>query len=115
MLGLRRRRSDAGVPVLVGTDGFAGLEYNRELELEVKAGIPASKALQNATWVAAGILKAQGDSGSIAVGKRADLVLVEGNPMEKISDIRRTRWVMKGGVLFDSAKLYAAMSIKPAP
>lgn len=115
MLAMTKKMYDAGVPILVGTDGFAGLEYHRELELEVKAGIPASKALQNATWVAAGILKAQGDSGSIAVGKRADLVLVEGNPMEKISDIRRTRWVMKGGVLFDSAKLYAAMSIKPAP
>jgi len=41
---------DAGIPILAGTDALAGLMLHRELELEVKAGIPAAKALQIATW-----------------------------------------------------------------
>ncbi len=52
--------------------------------------------------------------GSIMPGKRADLVLVEGNPAEHISDIRRCRLVMKNGVMYRSAELYSAAGIKPA-
>jgi imidazolonepropionase-like amidohydrolase len=48
------------------------------------------------------------------VGKRADLVLVEGNPAENIGDIRRCRLVLKNGSLYNSADLYAAIGIKPA-
>jgi imidazolonepropionase-like amidohydrolase len=87
---------------------------HRELELEVQAGIPSAKALQIATFNAARLLKQDKDLGSIAAGKRADFVLVDGNPAEKISDIRRGRIVMKNGVMFNSADVYAAAGIKPA-
>ena len=53
--------------------------------------------------------------GSIRAGKQADLLLVEGNPLTRISDIRRGRLVMKAGVLYDPAKLYAAVGVAPAP
>jgi hypothetical protein len=114
MLRMTKRMYDAGVPILAGTDSTAGLMLHRELELEVEAGIPPAKALQIATFNAARLLKQDKDLGSIAPGKRADLVLVEGNPAEHISDIRRCRLVIKNGVLYKSADVYAAAGIKPA-
>jgi amidohydrolase family protein len=113
MLAMTKRLYDAGIPILAGTDATAGIMLHRELELEVQAGIPAPKALQIATWNAAQLLKKK-DLGVIAPGNLADLLLVEGNPAEHISDIRRCREVMKNGVLFTSADLYAAVGIQPA-
>ena len=52
--------------------------------------------------------------GSIAEGKRADFLLVDGNPADHISDIRRCRTVMKDGTLYNSANLYAAVGIQAA-
>ena len=114
MLRMTKRMYDAGIPILAGTDGTAGLTLHRELELEVRAGIPPPKALQIATFNAARLLKQQDELGSIAPGKRADFVLAEGNPAEHISDIRRCRLVMKNGVLYKSAEVYNAVGIKPA-
>jgi imidazolonepropionase-like amidohydrolase len=104
----------AGVPILAGTDDLPGLMLHRELELEVQTGIPPLQALRNATWVAATVLRQQRDLGSVTAGKLADLVLVEGDPGRNISDIRRCRMVFKGGAIYDSAKLYEAISIIPA-
>jgi imidazolonepropionase-like amidohydrolase len=114
MLRMTKRMYDAGIPILAGTDATAGIMLHRELELEVRAGIPAAKALQIATLNAARLLKQERDLGSIAAGKRADFVLVEGNPAEHISDIRRCRLVMKNGVLYKSDAVYGAVGIKPA-
>jgi len=114
MLRMTKRMYDAGIPILAGTDATAGIMLHRELELEVEAGIPPAKALQIATFNAARLLKQEKDLGSISSGKRADLVLVEGNPAEHISDIRRCRLVMKNGVVYKSADLYSAVGIKPA-
>jgi imidazolonepropionase-like amidohydrolase len=72
---------------------------HRELELGVRAGIPA-KTLQIATINAARLLKQEKELGSIEPGERADFVVVEGNPAEHISDIRRRRLMMKNGVLY---------------
>jgi len=114
MLAMTKRMYDAGVPILAGTDAIAGLMLHRELELEVQAGIPPAKSLQIATWNAAKLLKQEKDIGSIAPGKHADFLLVEGNPLEHISDIRRCRVVMKDGVVYNSGDVYAAVGIQPA-
>jgi imidazolonepropionase-like amidohydrolase len=114
MLAMTKRMYDAGVPLLAGTDAIAGIMLHRELELEVQAGIPPAKSLQIATFNAARLLKQEKDLGSIAEGKRADFLLVEGNPAEHISDIRRCRIVMKNGTLYNSGDLYAAVGIQPA-
>jgi len=114
MLRMTKRMYDAGIPILAGTDAIAGLMLHRELELEVQAGIPPAKSLQIATFNAARLLKQEKELGSIAAGKHADFVLVEGNPMEHISDVRRCRMVMKDGTLYKSAELYAAVGIQPA-
>jgi imidazolonepropionase-like amidohydrolase len=114
MLQMTKRMYDAGIPILAGTDATAGIMLHRELELEVEAGIPPAKALQIATFNAARLLKQEKDLGSITPGKRADLVLVEGNPAEHIADIRRCRLVIKNGVLYKSDDLYSAAGIKAA-
>ena len=114
MLHMTKRMYDAGVPILAGTDATAGIMLHRELELEVQAGIPPAKSLQIATFNAARLLKQDKELGSIAEGKRADFLLVEGNPAEHISDIRRCRLVMKNGTLFNSGDLYAAVGIQAA-
>jgi imidazolonepropionase-like amidohydrolase len=114
MLAMTKRMYDAGVPIFAGTDAIAGIMLHRELELEVQAGIPPAKSLQIATFDAARLLKQEKDIGSIAEGKLADFVLVEGNPAEHIGDIRRCRLVMKGGTLYKSADLYAAVGIQAA-
>ena len=115
MLKMTKKLYDAGVPVLVGTDGFAGLMLHRELELDVQAGIPAAKALQNATLLAARVLGQDATLGSIEPGKKADLLLVEGDPTEHISNVRRGRLVVKDGVTYDPAAVYGALGIAPAP
>jgi amidohydrolase family protein len=114
MLKMTKRLYDAGIPILAGTDATAGIMLHRELELEVRAGIPAAKSLQIATWNAARLLNQDKELGSIGSGKRADLLLVNGNPIENISDIRRCQLVMKDGVLYKSADVYRAVGIAPA-
>ena len=114
MLKMTKKMYDAGVPILAGTDALVGLMLHRELELEVRAGIPPAKALQIATWNAAKLLKQEKELGSIAPGKKADFVLVDGDPSKNISDIRRCRLVSKNGTLYKSDAVYAAVGIKPA-
>jgi imidazolonepropionase-like amidohydrolase len=114
MLKMTKKMYDAGIPILAGTDALAGITLHRELELEVKAGIPALKALQIATWNSAKLLRQEKDLGSIAPGKFADLVLVDGNPGDDIGDVRRCRIVMKGGAMYKSDLAYLAVGIKPA-
>jgi imidazolonepropionase-like amidohydrolase len=96
----------AGVPIVPGSDtGLLGYGLDRELELYVQAGMTPMAAIQSATIVAARVMKRDGESGSIEVGKRADLVLVEGNPLEHISDIRRVISVVSDGRMYDSKAL----------
>ena len=110
-LRMLKRLYDAGVPMVAGTDSVEGLMLHRELELWVQAGIPAPKVLQVATLGAARVMKVDGELGSIEAGKKADVVLVEGNPLEHISDVRKCRVVIKDGVEFRSAELYGALGI----
>jgi len=114
MLRMTKRLYNAGVPILAGTDALAGIMLHRELELEVAAGIPPAKALQIATCNAARLLKQDHELRSIAPDKRADPLLVDGNPLERISEIRRCRVVVKNGTFYDSAAVYGAVGIKPS-
>jgi imidazolonepropionase-like amidohydrolase len=96
----------AGVPIVAGSDtGLIGYGLDRELELYVQAGMTSMQAIQTATIVSARVMKLEKDSGSIEPGKRADLVLVEGNPLEDIRNLRRVSKVVANGRMFDSRKL----------
>lgn len=103
----------AGVPILAGTDGLAGFTLQRELELYVKAGMTPAQALQIATWNGAKYARVLGDRGSIAVGKRADLILVDGDPTKSIADIRKVALVIKNGTAYYPGEVYEALGIQP--
>lgn len=108
------RMHQAGVPIVAGTDG-SGLELVRELELYVDAGFTPAAALESATIVPARNVGADGHTGSIAVGKDADLLLVDGDPSRRIGDLRHAVTVMMDGKLMDAAKLRAAVGISARP
>ncbi len=110
-----RKLHEAGVRLVAGTDAAAGFSLHRELELYSEAGIPNTDILYIATLGAARIMKHDAQWGSIEPGKFADLVLVDGDPSQRMRDIRRAELVMKGGVLYVPDSLYAAVGVKPAP
>lgn len=105
---------EAGVPIVAGTDGW-GIELVRELELYVEAGFTPAQALQTATINPARLVKADNRTGSIAVGKEADLVLVDGDPETNIGDLRKTEWVMSDGLLMDADELREAAGFSGRP
>ena len=104
MIQLVRLLHEAGVPIVAGTDG-GGLEIIRELELYVVAGFTPAQALQTATIFPARMMGVGDRTGSIAVGKEADLVLVDGDPSVNIGVMRRTLWVMSDGALMNADEL----------
>ena len=112
MLRLVHELYKAGITIVAGTDGWPGFGLHRELELYVRAGIPAAQVLQIATLTAARVMKHDDDRGSITPGKLADLILVDGDPATNISDIRKVRTVVKDGIVFQSADLYRAIAIR---
>ena len=96
----------AGIPIVAGTDaGLPGFVVHRELELYVQAGLPPTAVLRIATLGAAKVMKRDRESGSIAPGKQADIIIVDGNPAERISDIRKIKTVVKQGVVYDAREL----------
>jgi hypothetical protein len=108
------RLHKSGVLVVAGTDG-SGLELVRELELYVDAGFTPAEALAAATFAPARLVGADSHTGSVAVGKDADLALVEGDPSHSIGDLRHVRIVMMDGKLMDADKLRAAVGVSKRP
>ena len=104
----------AGVPVVAGTDeGVPGFSVYRELELYVKAGFSPMDALRSATSVSATALGLEKETGTIESGKHADLIVLDKNPLDDISNIRTVRYVMKDGSLFESAALWKVAGFTP--
>jgi hypothetical protein len=112
MMQLFGRLHAAGVPIVAGTDSLAGFMLHRELELYVQAGIPAGEAIRIATENGARYAGVLADRGTIERGKRADLILVDGDPTRDISDIRNVSYVLKDGVGFAPAALYEELGIR---
>ena len=112
MMQFLGRLHAAGVPLVAGTDGLAGVTLQREFELYVEAGIPAGEVIRIATENAARIAGVLGERGTIEVGKRADLILVDGDPTRNISDIRRVSYVLKDGIGFAPAEIYESLGIR---
>jgi hypothetical protein len=101
----------AGGILLAGEDPtgiggvLAGFGDQRELELLVEAGFTPLEAIHIATYNGAQYLGDAERVGTIAAGKQADLVVVKGDPSQKIEDIENVETVFKDGVGYDSAKL----------
>lgn len=103
---------DNGVQLLPGTDDGTGFSNHRELELYVMAGIPAGKALRLSTLDAERYFKRDSELGSIQRGKLADLILVDGDPVADIANIRKVRMTMVGGVAYYPAEIYEHLAIR---
>jgi imidazolonepropionase-like amidohydrolase len=104
----------AGVPIVAGTDQTVpGFSLDREIELHVQAGFTPMEAIQSATIVAARAMGMENDSGTIEVGKRADVILVDGNPLDNISDIRKVSAVFAAGKMYQPAALWSSVGFKP--
>jgi imidazolonepropionase-like amidohydrolase len=109
-LRLIRRLYDGGVTLVAGTDNSYGNTYHREIELYEQAGIPAPKVLQIATIGAARMMKDEKDYGSIAAGKVADIIIVNGKPAQQVKDIEKVETVIRAGRVYNVRDLLNAVS-----
>lgn len=112
-LELLKEVHDGGVNIVPGTDGRAGLMLPHELEIYVQAGIAPADVLQMATLQSARMMRRDSELGSIETGKLADLILVDGDPSQDISTIRRVKLTIKDGHVFQSNALLEAAGLQP--
>ena len=87
---------------------FHGPQTLREIELLGEAGIPPMDAIQAATRVPAEMLGLGAEVGTVAVGKRADLVVVAGDPLAGLGALRSIRWSVRDGVAHTPEEWMAA-------
>ncbi len=110
-MGFEREFAAAGGLLMAGCDptgnggALPGFGDQRNLELLVEAGFKPEEAIRISSYDAAVYLGRIDQVGSIAPGKQADLVVVEGDPSVHISDVEKVKYVFKKGVAYDSEKL----------
>lgn len=92
-----------------GTGSLPAFGDYRNYELLVEAGFPPVDAVKIMSANGAQVLGLLGQTGTVTVGKRADLVVIDGDPSHSAGDIRKVRWVFKDGIGYDSAKLMASV------
>jgi hypothetical protein len=113
VLAMVKELHDNDIGLLIGTDSLAGLMLHHEMALFARAGVPNAAILRMATIDAAKSLGVDKERGSIARGKVADLVLLDGDPLARIGDIDRVISTLRAGVMFDAAKVYETVSVGP--
>ena len=114
LLAMVKALHDHKITVVAGTDMLAGLMLHHELALFVRAGITPADALRMATLEPARVMKVDKRTGSVAEGKAADLVVVDGDPLARIDDLDKTVSTMRAGVVYPCAPLYDAVGVKNA-
>jgi len=113
LLGILHR---AGIAIVAGTDqSVPGHSLHREIELYVKAGFTPMEALQAATIVPARVMGLEKELGTIEPGKRADLIIVNGNPLEDIRNSRNVEYVLTNGTMYNTSELWKSVGFKPWP
>ena len=104
----------SGVPIMAGTDqAVPGHSLHREIELYVQAGFTPMEAIQAATLVPARVLGLEKETGTVEKGKRADLILINGNPLEDIHNTRNVEYVITNGTMYHTAELWQSVGFKP--
>src|SRR5580704_14850852 len=104
----------AGVPIVAGTDQTVpGYSLYREIELYAQAGFTPMEAIQAATIVPARVMGLDKEVGTVEAGKRADVIILDGNPLESIHNIRKVEFVITNGVMYNSAELWRSVGFKP--
>ena len=113
-LAIVKALHDGGIPMVAGTDGgVPGHSLLRTLELYVEAGLTPAQALATATTIPARVMGLEKDVGTVEAGKRADLLVLDADPLESISNIRKSRWVVANGRLYDPRALWRAAGFTP--
>ena len=113
LMHLVKAMHDRGIPIVAGTDmDFPGYSVPRELELYVQAGLTPMEAIQTATIVPARVMNMDKRTGSLKVGKQADLVIVDGDPLKEIRNIRKVWTVIKEGQQYDPVVLHRMVGFK---
>jgi imidazolonepropionase-like amidohydrolase len=113
MLEMLRLLDAEGIQILPGTDGPPGVQLHTELETYAKAGIPNARVLRIATLETARYLGLDQELGTVVPGKRADLIVIDGDPLREIGAIRRLRMVMRDGAVLFPEDFHRAVGIKP--
>jgi imidazolonepropionase-like amidohydrolase len=113
MLRLLKMLHDAGITIVPGTDSLSGYMLLHELELYARAGIAPAQVLRMATLTSAQVIGVDRERGTIAPGKWADMILIDGDPTVHIEDIHKATIVMKGGHIYQPAQIEAALGIAP--
>jgi imidazolonepropionase-like amidohydrolase len=104
----------AGIPIVAGTDqSIPGYSLHRELELYVESGFTPLAALQSATIEPARALGVQEESGSLEPGKRADVLLLDADPLADIHNTRKVWRTVAAGAVYDPAPLWTSVGFKP--
>ena len=104
----------AGVPIVAGTDqSVPGHSLHRELELYVQAGFTPLEAIQSATTVPAHVMGLDKELGTIETGKRADLILISGDPLQDIHNTRNVEYVITNGTMYHTAELWQSVGFRP--
>ena len=104
----------AGIPIVAGTDkAVPGHSVHRELEIYVQAGLTPMQVIQLATSGAAKVMGMDREVGTVEAGKRADLILVQGNPLDNFADLRKVTRVITMGRMYDPAELWKSVGFKP--
>jgi hypothetical protein len=114
MVDLVGRLHQAGVRIVAGTDGY-GLELVRELELYEQAGLSNAEALQTATIIPARLTGMDDRTGSIASGKTADIILVDGDVSKDLSNLRHVDTVFLDGYRLSGEALRRASGLNGMP
>jgi len=112
-LALIGRLHRQGTVLLPGTDDTTGFTVHRELELYVKAGMTPQEALAAGTWQSEQHFGRTDFLGNLRPGKKADLVLLPGDPTRDISAIRQPVLVVKDQQLYLPAEIYRALGVTP--
>jgi imidazolonepropionase-like amidohydrolase len=104
----------AGVPIVAGTDQTVpGHSLHREIELYVQAGFTPMEAIQAATIVPARLMGLDKEVGTVEAGKRADVIILDGNPLESIHNIRKVEFVITNGTMYNCAELWRSVGFQP--
>ena len=104
----------AGIPIVAGTDQTVpGHSLHREMELYVQAGFTPMEAIQAATIVPARVMKIDKEVGTVERGKRADLIVIDGDPLADIRNARNVETVVSGGVVYNPSDLWRSVGFKP--
>ncbi len=113
LLAMVKELHQQGIPIVPGTDDIPAFTLYSELAAYVRAGISNAEVLQIATLGSARVLGIDKQFGSIKVGEEADLLLIDGNPLQNIEDIQKINLVIKAEHYFYPYELHQQLGVKP--